>query len=82
MALEYNRIATFDEVNFETTDWQVSGPDAQGALTYIAVNDSASVTITRSDGKTLDWDPDRGTRIRVLENVVSFHAAVDTLPFV
>lgn len=81
MSVELNRIVPFLEVNFEPADWDVAGPDARGNYLYTAVNSGSSVTITRADGKVLDWDPNRGTHIKINENVVMFHADENTLPF-
>ncbi len=81
MVVELNRIVPFLEVEFEPTDWNVAGPDQQACYLYTATNAGSSVTITRADGKKLDWDPARGTHIKVCENVVMFHADENTLPF-
>lgn len=81
MPVELNRIVPFLEVNLEPTDWDVAGPDREGCYLYTATNAGASVTITRADGKMLDWDPDKGTHLKVCENVIMFHADEDKLPF-
>lgn len=81
MAVELNRIVPFLQVEFEPTDWNVAGPDAQGNYLYTATNGGSSVTITRADGKVLDWDPPRGTHIKIHEDVVMFHADEGALPF-
>jgi hypothetical protein len=81
MTLDLNRVVEFIEVNFEDTDWEVGKPDANGCRVYTADTSGSSVTITRRDGKVLDWDPGRGTHIMICENVVSFHSKVNELPF-
>jgi hypothetical protein len=74
-SLQYNRIVTFSEVTLEATDWAVTDcPDLQGFLTYTAVNEEASITITRSDGKVLDFDANAGYQVQLGENVIRFHS--------
>ncbi len=73
--LQYNRIVTYSEVKLEATDWIVTDcPDFQGFLTYTAVNDEASITITRSDGKVLDFDANSGYQVQLGEDVIRFHS--------
>jgi hypothetical protein len=73
--LQYNRIVTYSEVKLEATDWSVTDcPDFQGFLTYTAVNDGSSITITRSDGKVLDFDIDSGYQVQLGEDVIRFHS--------
>jgi hypothetical protein len=72
---QYNRIVTYSEVKLEATDWSVTDcPDFQGFLTYTAVNDDASITITRSDGKILDFDTFSGYQVQLGEDVIRFHS--------
>jgi hypothetical protein len=73
--LQYNRIVTYSEVKLEATDWSVTDcPDFQGFLTYTSVNDEASITITRSDGKVLDFDIYSGYQVQLGEDVIRFHS--------
>ena len=77
MALQFNRIVTFSEVKLEATDW-VSHPDGKRdcpcCTFYTALNETSSITITRSDGKVLDFDPPRGYQVLICENVIEFHS--------
>ncbi len=73
--IQYNRIVIYSEVKLEATDWNVTDcPDFQGSLTYTAVNDEASITITRSDGKVLDFDINSGYQAQLGEDVIRFHS--------
>jgi hypothetical protein len=73
--LPYNRIVTYSEVKLEATDWSVTDcPDLQGFLTYTTVKGEASITITRSDGKVLDFDAKAGYHVQIGEDVIRFHS--------